>query len=88
MLKIANYVVWTRDRGLFYYPVMACGVLGRDGQRCAPTRKPDFLFPVQALSKVFRGKFMAALAQAHQAGCLERDLQGAEPLRAPQRHQQ
>ena len=88
MLKIANYVAWTRDRGLFNYLVMACGVLGQDEHWCAPTRKPDFRFPVQALSKVFRDKFMAALPQAYQAGCLERDLQGAEPVHAPQRHWQ
>lgn len=50
---------------------MACGVLGQEGkgtgksQWHAPKRKPDFLFPVQALSKVFRGKFLAALKLAH-----------------------
>jgi Putative transposase/Transposase zinc-binding domain len=53
-------------------------LLGQDGHWHTPTRKPDFLFPVQALSRVFRGKFMAALAQAHQAGCIERDPQGEE----------
>ena len=40
-----------------------------------PTCKPDFLFPVQALSKVFRGKFMAALSSAHRGGKIERDPQ-------------
>jgi hypothetical protein len=39
-------------------------------------RQPDFLFPVQALSKVFRGKFLAALARAHDKGDIERDPQG------------
>jgi len=36
-------------------------VLGPDGQWQARIRKPDFLFPVRALSRVFRGHFMAAL---------------------------
>ena len=73
---------WTQDLRLHIHlhAVMACGVLGTDGngrgQWHMPTRKPDFLFPVQALSKVFRGKFMAALAAAHKAGRLERDPQG------------
>jgi hypothetical protein len=69
---------WTQDLRchLHVHAVMACGVLGQDGQWHTPARKPDFLFPVQALSQVFRGKFMAALAQAHRDGRLERDPQG------------
>ena len=55
---------------------MACGVLGPDGVWHTPARKPDFLFPVQALSRVFRGKFLAALCKAHQHNQLERDPQG------------
>ena len=55
---------------------MACGVLVKDGQWSASARQPGFLFPVQALSRVFRGKFMAALAGARKAGKIERDLQG------------
>ncbi len=62
------------------HAVMACGVLGQDDPNCdrwhTPVRKPDFLFPVQALSRVFRGKFMAALAQVHASGQLPRDRQG------------
>jgi hypothetical protein len=58
---------------------MACGVLDRDDQWAAPTRKPNFLFPVRALSKVFRGKFMAALVDAHKDGTIERDPQGGAP---------
>ena len=69
---------WTQDlrRHIHVHAVMACGVLGQDGQWHLPTRKPEFLFPVQALSRVFRGKFLAALAAAHRAGQLERDPQG------------
>lgn len=69
---------WTQDMRvhIHVHAVMACGVLDSDGQWSLPTRKPDFLFPVQALSKVFRGKFMAALAQAHHKGNIEHDPQG------------
>jgi len=69
---------WTQDlrQHLHLHAVMACGALDRDGQWHPPARKPDFLFPVHALSQVFRGKFMAALQAARQAGQLERDPQG------------
>lgn len=69
---------WTQDLRLHIHvhAVMACGVLAQDGQWAAPARKPDFLFPVQALSKVFRGKFMAALTRAHHKGDLPNDPQG------------
>ncbi len=69
---------WTQDlrRHIHLHAVMACGVLDPDGQWCIPRRRPDFLFPVQALSKVFRGKFLAALARAHDKGDIERDPQG------------
>ena len=68
---------WTQDlrRHIHLHAVMACGVLGKDGQWCTPTRKPDFLFPVDALSSVFRGKFVAALKAAHEAGKIGRDPQ-------------
>ena len=70
---------WTQDLRLHLHvhAVMACGVLGPDGVWHAPARQPDFLFPVQALSKVFRGKFLAALCKAHRNNELERDPQGA-----------
>ena len=57
---------------------VACGVLGKEGQWHVPLRKPDFLFPVHALSRVFRGKFMAALAAAHRTGQIEHDPQGQD----------
>ena len=71
---------WTQDlqRHIHVHAVMACGVLGKEGQWHTPTRKPDFLFPVHALSGVFRGKFMAALSGAHKAGQIERDPQGQD----------
>ena len=58
---------WTQDlrQHLHLHAVMACGVLGPDGATQGrwqvPIRKPNFLFPVRALSRVFRGHFMAAL---------------------------
>ncbi|UUZ77063.1 IS91 family transposase [Polaromonas sp. P1(28)-13] len=71
---------WTQDlqRHIHVHAVMACGVLDKDDQWATPTRKPDFLFPVHALSRVFRGKFMAALAAAHKGGHIEHDPQGQD----------
>ena len=72
---------WTQDlrRHLHVHAVIACGALAADGQWQTPPRAPRFLFPVTALSTVFRGKFMAALQQAHQQQALPRDPQGADP---------
>ena len=64
------------QRHIHLHVVMACGVLAKEGHWSAPRRKPDFLFPVHALSKVFRGKFMAALTRARKADHLDRDPQG------------
>ena len=71
---------WTQDlrRHIHLHAVMACGVLDSGGSWQAPARKPDFLFPVQALSRVFRGKFLAALTAAHKTNKLERDPQGED----------
>ena len=66
------------EPGPFNNAVMASGVLDKQGQWHQPTRKPGFLFPVQALSTVFRGKFMAALQAAHRDGQLARDLDGQD----------
>ena len=73
---------WTQDLlvHLHVHGVMACGVLDLDGQWCPPARKPDYLFPVEALSAVFRGKFMEALRQARRDGQIERDPQAPEAL--------
>jgi hypothetical protein len=68
---------WTQDlrQHLHLHAVMACGVLGPDGQWHVPVRQPTFLFPVHALSVVMRAKFMAALVQRSvQAACV---VQGA-----------
>jgi hypothetical protein len=71
---------WTQDlqRHIHVHAVMACGVLGKDGQWQVPVRKPDFLFPVHALSTVFRGKFMATLSAARRTEQIEHDPQQQE----------
>ena len=68
---------WTQDlrRHTHVHAVMACGVLGQEGLWHTPARKPDFLFPVHALSKVLRGKFMAALGRARHGNQIETDPQ-------------
>ncbi len=61
---------WSQDLGLHIHlhAIMACGVLGQDseehGQWHTPVRKPDYLLPTRALSKVWRAKFMQRLRQA------------------------
>ena len=71
---------WTQDLRLHLHlhAVMACGTLALNGQWSVPTRKPDFLFPVHALSKVFRAKFLAALSLGRKTGQLDQDPQGQE----------
>ena len=70
---------WTQDlrRHVHVHALMACGAvqLGADdaGTWVQPKRSPNFLFPVHALSRVFKGKFMHALAQAGDSGALPRD---------------
>lgn len=80
---------WTQDlqRHIHLHAMMACGALGPDGEWYLATRKPDFLFPVQALSRVFRGKFLAALGKAHQCHQIERDPQGDTEAWAARRQQ-
>lgn len=70
---------WTQDlrRHLHVHALMACGALQMDaGGACAwcrPRRSPGFLFPVHALSAVFKAKFVQALQQAEAGAALPRD---------------
>jgi len=83
---------WTQDlrRHLHVHALMACGALaakpsGYSAQWVTPTRSSGFLFPVRALSRVFRGKFSEMLATADRAAILTRDpASSAEMQRARQ----
>jgi putative transposase/transposase-like zinc-binding protein len=61
---------WRQDlaRHLHVHALVAGGALTAAGAWVSPRR--GFLFPVKALSRVFRGKFIAALTAARQAGRL------------------
>jgi hypothetical protein len=64
----ATLVLHTWDQTLNAHFHLHClvpaGALAENGTHWVPT-PPRFLFPVQALSTVFRAKFLAALQQAH-----------------------
>jgi Putative transposase/Transposase zinc-binding domain len=62
---------WKQDLGrhVHAHALMAGGALGIDGRWVAAKR--GFLFPVKALSKVYRGKFVAALKTARKDGKLQ-----------------
>jgi hypothetical protein len=87
---------WTQDlrRHPHVHALMACGALHLEPGNLLwrrPQRGERFLFPVQALSAVFRGKFVQALADAVAAGTLSRDpasapIDRARRLQALRRH--
>ena len=62
---------WKQDLGrhLHVHALMPGGALKANGEWVAAKR--GFLFPVKALSPVFRGKFLAALKAARQVGKLQ-----------------
>ena len=67
-------VLHTWAQTLAYHPHLHCIVTGggislKDQKWVAS--KPDFLFPVRVMSKLFRGKFLDALKQANQGGQLK-----------------
>jgi len=72
--------------------VVSGGGLSRDGTAWVAVppgktkRRRPFLFPVRALSHVFRGKFLAALRRAHRRGAL-RCAGETAPLTDPRRWQ-
>jgi hypothetical protein len=65
---------------LHLHCVVAGGALAHDGTRWIPARK-GFLFPVRALSKVFRAKVLAALDRAAARQRLPADLDVGDLLR-------
>jgi hypothetical protein len=56
------------DQHLHVHCLVSGGALAPDGHWIHPRR--GFLFPVKALSKVYRGKFLAALQSAFDGGAL------------------
>jgi hypothetical protein len=50
--------------------VVSGGGLRVDGDQWVATRRRGFLFPVKALGKMFRGKYLAALDRLHRTGGL------------------
>jgi hypothetical protein len=66
-------VLHTWSQTLTYHPHLHCIVTGggvsKDGQRWITTRQ-DFFLPVRVVSQLFRGKFLAALHAAYNAGHL------------------
>jgi hypothetical protein len=63
----------TWGQNLLFHPHLHCvvtgGGLSTDGQRWIAS-KPHFFLPVKVLGKLFRGKFLAGLKAAYQAGLL------------------
>jgi hypothetical protein len=70
---------WSQDlrMHLHVHALITCGGLDAEGRWRTPVRGPRFLFPVQAASKVFRGKFLARLDAAHRSGELPDDPHAA-----------
>ncbi len=66
-------ILHTWDQKLLYHVHLNCliagGTLSWDGLGWT-TARPNFLFPVRALSRVFRGKFIHYLQKAFRAGQL------------------
>ena len=72
---------WGQNLGLHIHVhcVVTGGALSEDGQRWLPAKR-SFLFPTAALSTVFRGKYLDALARAYRRGAVQ--CQGAARLLA------
>jgi hypothetical protein len=69
------------NQHLHVHCVVTGGALSPDGSRFIPAKK-GFLFPVRALSRAFRGKYLQALEAAHGRGEL-RFAGGLEGLAEP-----
>jgi len=70
-------ILHTGGQTLSLHPHLHCvvtgGALAPDGSRWIATRHPHFLFPVRALAKVLRGKFLDGLRQRLDRGDLGAD---------------
>ena len=64
-------VLHTWSQRLELHPHLHCivpgGGLSLDGERWVPTRRQNYLLPVQVLAALFRGKFLAGVKAAQQA---------------------
>jgi hypothetical protein len=82
-------VLHTWGQNLHHHPHVHCVVTGGglscdetgkiDASPCWRACRPGFFLPVRVLSRVFRGKFLAGLRQASDAGQLRLPLALAEP---------
>jgi Putative transposase/Transposase zinc-binding domain len=61
----------TLEYHIHVHCVVTGGVLAPDGSHWIPTKRRDFLFPVHALSRVFRGKYLATLQEVYTHGRLQ-----------------
>ena len=61
----------TLEHHIHVHCVVTGGALASNGDRWMPTKRRDFLFPVHALSRVFRGKYLAALQEAYRQDRLQ-----------------
>ena len=61
----------TLEHHIHVHCVVTGGALAPDHSRWIPTARRDFLFPVTALSRVFRGKYLAALQAVYRQGRLQ-----------------
>jgi hypothetical protein len=73
----------TLTQHLHLHCLVAGGALGGNGQWIAPRR--GFLFPVKALSQVFRGKFLAGLTRAFDSGQIRFDASSSALAEACER---
>jgi hypothetical protein len=66
-------ILHTWGQNLLFHPHLHCvvtgGGLSPDGSRWIATR-PGYLLPVKVLARLFRGKFLAGVKEAYQAGQL------------------
>jgi hypothetical protein len=61
----------TMERHIHLHCIVPGGALTFDGEQFKPCPHRDWLFPVKALSKVFRGNYLERLEQAHTTGELK-----------------
>jgi Putative transposase/Transposase zinc-binding domain len=84
-------VLHTWGQTLQFHPHVHCvvpgGGLSPDGTHWVCSR-PDYFLPVQVLSRVFRGKFLAGLRRAHAAGRLRFAGQPTDQAAADARFEQ